>query len=62
MRVNYFGCLNTVKAAYDDMVSRNSGHIVLVASVMALLGESSSGGAHGGHGGPRKRERGRKGV
>jgi hypothetical protein len=38
MRLNYLGVVNTVKAAYDGMVRRGSGHLCLVASTMALMG------------------------
>ena len=38
MRLNYLGVVHTVKAAYDAMVARGSGHICLVASTMALMG------------------------
>ncbi len=38
MKLNYMGIVNTVKAAYDDMVRRGKGHICLVASTMSLMG------------------------
>lgn len=33
------GSLHAVKAVYDDMVSRNSGHICFIASTLSLLGK-----------------------
>ena len=38
MQLNYHGTLHTVKAVYDGMVTRKSGHIVLISSTMALMG------------------------
>jgi short-subunit dehydrogenase len=38
MKLNYMGIVNTVKAAYDDMVRRGTGQICLVASTMSLMG------------------------
>ena len=36
--VNYFGVVNTVKAAVPRMVERGEGQVVIVASVMAIIG------------------------
>ena len=38
MQLNYHGTLHTVKAVYDGMVTRKSGHIVFISSTMALMG------------------------
>ncbi|KAG1671485.1 hypothetical protein FOA52_003143 [Chlamydomonas sp. UWO 241] len=38
MDVNYFGCVNTVKAVYDGMVARNAGRICLMSSTLGLMG------------------------
>lgn len=39
MQLNYMGSLHAAKAVYNDMVSRNSGHICFIASTLSLLGE-----------------------
>jgi short-subunit dehydrogenase len=41
MQLNYMGSLHAVKAVYNDMVSRNSGHICFIGSAMSLLGETA---------------------
>lgn len=41
MQLNYMGSVHAVKAVYDDMLKRNSGHICFVASTLALLGGST---------------------
>lgn len=41
MQLNYMGSVHAVKAVYDDMLKRNSGHICFVASTLALLGETA---------------------
>ncbi|WIA09967.1 hypothetical protein OEZ85_010179 [Tetradesmus obliquus] len=38
MSLNYLGSLHAAKAVYDGMLGRNAGHIVFVASTMALMG------------------------
>ena len=38
MQLNYMGTLHTVKAVYNGMVARNTGHIVFISSTMALMG------------------------
>lgn len=38
MDLNYMGTVNALKAALPGMVQRGEGHIVLVASVMAVIG------------------------
>ena len=38
MDVNYFGVVNTLKAAVPRMVERGEGQVVIVASVMAIIG------------------------
>lgn len=38
MDVNYFGVVNSVKAAVPRMVARGEGQVVIVASVMAIIG------------------------
>jgi NAD(P)-dependent dehydrogenase (short-subunit alcohol dehydrogenase family) len=40
MQLNYMGSLHAAKAVYDDMVSRNSGHICFIASTLSLLGKT----------------------
>lgn len=42
MQLNYMGSLHAVKAVYNDMVSRNSGHICFIGSAMSLLGEAAT--------------------
>uniref|UniRef100_A0A7R9YTA4 3-dehydrosphinganine reductase n=1 Tax=Chlamydomonas euryale TaxID=1486919 RepID=A0A7R9YTA4_9CHLO len=37
INLNYMGAVNTVKAAYDSMVTRNSGHICIVSSTLGLM-------------------------
>ena len=39
MGVNYFGVVHTVKAAVPGMVARRDGQVVIIASVMAIIGE-----------------------
>lgn len=39
MQLNYMGTVNVLKAALPGMVQRGEGHIVVVASVMAIIGE-----------------------
>lgn len=39
MRLNYLGTVATIKGLYGRMVGRGSGHIVIVASALALMGE-----------------------
>ncbi len=43
MRLNYFGTVNAVRAAYGRMVARNSGSICLVSSTLGTMGEGSHG-------------------
>lgn len=38
INVNYLGAVRSVKAVLPDMMSRKSGHIVLVSSMMGVLG------------------------
>lgn len=38
MRINYFGVLHTVHAAYPAMVARDRGHLVLVGSALSTFG------------------------
>jgi 3-dehydrosphinganine reductase len=38
MQLNYMGTVNVLKAALPGMVRRGEGHIVVVASVMAIIG------------------------
>ncbi|GAX79411.1 hypothetical protein CEUSTIGMA_g6852.t1 [Chlamydomonas eustigma] len=38
MRLNYLGVVHTVKAVYEDMIKRNTGHICFISSTMALMG------------------------
>jgi len=42
MDVNYFGVLNTIKAAVPRMVERGEGSVIIVASVMAIIGRPLS--------------------
>ncbi len=38
MRINFFGVLHTVHAAYPAMVARDRGHLVLVGSALSTFG------------------------
>jgi short-subunit dehydrogenase len=42
MELNYFGVLNTVKAVYEGMVKRRSGHVCIVGSAMSTMGALAS--------------------
>jgi short-subunit dehydrogenase len=42
MQLNYMGTVNVLKAALPGLVQRGEGHIVLVASVMAVIGALSA--------------------
>lgn len=38
MRLNYMGTVHCVKAVYNSMVARNTGHICVVSSAMGCMG------------------------
>ncbi len=43
MRLNYMGTVNSIKAVYDRMLTRNTGHICIVSSAMGTMGEWTNG-------------------
>ena len=42
MQLNYMGTVHVLKAALPGLVQRGEGHVVLVASVMAVIGAHSA--------------------
>ena len=40
VQVNYLGTVATIKAALPGMLERKQGHVVLIASALAVLGDS----------------------
>ena len=39
MQLNYFGTLHALKAVLPGMVQEGSGHVVILTSVCAVIGE-----------------------